>query len=333
MLTDLDRRIIANLAIPRNVPDLYGMVLRDAHTPVGPDTSERQLAKGEGLKAETDLDAHLREHLEPSGLVVKVGAVDDHVKLAAKPPKDAYEWGDDSPDIYARRMAHPARRWRTAGDLWLLSAAGLDAIKEPTVPSPDLGVDALQAAINAEWARVAVGPGGGGLTDEEFHLWLDQVLGYYDVEAKSLQLPVAGGASGWSDAFELTILDQENQKTLAPALIDPWFLALSILAFNDTDTGTTADNGSHIPTYTGYARKSVAASLMSAAAAGSSNNSGGAITFAACTSGTSTILAVGNCSASTVGILRKWGDVSSTVISTTQTPATLNTGAYVTTAD
>jgi hypothetical protein len=142
-----------------------------------------------------------------------------------------------------------------------------------------------------------------------------------------------GGASGYTDAYEVSLIDAENQKTALGAVVDPWYMALSILAFTDADTGTTADNGSHIPTYTGYARKSVAGTDMPAATSGSGQAANtSAIIFAACTAGTSTILACGNASASTVGTLRKWGDVASTVISTTQTPAQFAVGAYVTSA-
>jgi hypothetical protein len=143
--------------------------------------------------------------------------------------------------------------------------------------------------------------------------------------------PLAGGASGYSDAYEVSLIDAENQKTALGAVVDPWFMALSILAFTDADTGTTADNGSHIPTYTGYARKSVAGTDMPAATSGSGQAANtSAIIFAACTAGTSTILAFANCVASTVGVLRKWGDCASTVVSTTQTPPQFAVGAYVT---
>ena len=330
-ISDLERRVIAHLAIPRNVADLYGELTRDVNSPVGPATPQRMIDHGQGLRAEADVDRYLREHLAESGYVVKINPTDDVAHLAVKPPKSAYPWHEESREIFASRLAQPARKWRVSGDLWILSANGLDALKEPTAYAPDLSLDQLQGAIDREYGRI-----GKDLTDEEYGNWLAQTLEFYDAQypdiRKAVRLPVGGGA-GWTDVFENRIIDQENQKTLMPALVDPWFMALTILAFTDTDTGTTADDGSHIPSYTGYARKSVAASLMSAASGGSSNNSGGAITFAACTAGSSTIVGFGNCSTSTAGELRKYGTCSNTSISTTQTPATFNTGAYVTTAD
>jgi hypothetical protein len=160
------------------------------------------------------------------------------------------------------------------------------------------------------------------LLEHEFAAWFKQVADdceqRWNVRPKA---PMSGGASGYSDAYEVSLIDAENQKTALGAVVDPWYMALSILAFTDADTGTTADNGSHVPTYTGYARKSVAGTDMPAATSGSGQAANtSAIIFAACTNLTSTILAFANTSALTVGTLRKWGDCASTVVSTTQTP-------------
>jgi hypothetical protein len=251
------------------------------------------------------------------------------------------ELPDEKAEIYTRRMARPDLAWRMDGDLWMLTNEGLAELHKPTVDSPPMPPSQVQAAVDAEWARVLSEPYVEGKTslanallEDEFARWYKQVADECDrVWNVRPTAPIAGGASGWSDAYEVSILDQENQKTAIGAVVDPWFMALSILAFTDADTGTTADNGSHIPTYTGYARKSVAGTDMPSATsgAGSAANTS-AITFAACTASTSTILAFANCVASTVGVLRKWGDCASTVISTTQTPPTFAIGAYITTA-
>jgi hypothetical protein len=71
---------------------------------------------------------------------------------------------------------------------------------------------------------------------------------------------------------------------------------------------------------------------MSAAASGSKTNSN-AITFDPCTAGTSTIIGWGIYDASTSGNLLVWGTCTSTVISTTQTPATIAIGGLVVTLD
>lgn len=108
----------------------------------------------------------------------------------------------------------------------------------------------------------------------------------------------------------------------------PTYLALCTTVPDDASTGSTIVEAN----YTGYARKAVAASDMSAAASGSKTNSA-AITFDACTAGSSTIIGWALCDASTAGNVLCWGTCTSTVISTTQTPATVAIGALVVTLD
>lgn len=326
VLSDLERRTLGNLSIPRNADDISAAIAE--HTPASPE----------------QVDALLRGVLSDSGWVVKLGTHDDPAKLAssAQDHKQTMELPDEKADIFSRRMLRDDLSWRMRGDLWMLSNEGLEMLHAPppNAPAP-MTPSQVQGAVDTEWARVHRAdfkPGkttlANKLLEEEFLIWFRQVAD--DCEQRwnvRPVAPIAGGASGWSDAYEVSIIDQENQKTAIGGVVDPWFMALSILAFTDADTGTTADNGTHIPTYTGYARKSVAGTDMPSASsgAGSAANTS-AITFATCTAGTSTILAIANTSASTVGTLRKWADVSSTVISTTQTPATFAIGAYTTSA-
>jgi hypothetical protein len=108
----------------------------------------------------------------------------------------------------------------------------------------------------------------------------------------------------------------------------PVYLALCTSVPADSDTGSTIAEA----TYTGYARKSIAAADMSAAASGSKTNSS-AITFAACTAGTSTIIGWAVCDASTAGNVLVKGSCTSTVVSTTQTPATIAISGLVVTLD
>lgn len=335
-LTDIQRRTLANLSIPRNADDLA------AHL------------RPYVLKSAKDVDHMLRNGLSSNGWVKKVPHIDDPAKLASavQKSKTLMELPDDKADIYSRRMLRPDLAWRMSGDLWMLTEEGLAELHKPTVDTSPMVPAQVQALIDDHWARTLKGHdmksygakwGGGDKPDgpslaqsfleDEFLAWCkavsDECERVWNVRPVA---PLAGGASGFTDTYENMLLDAENQKTALGAVVDPWFMALSILAFTDADTGTTADNGTHIPTYTGYARKSVAGTDMPAASGtGGSTANTSAITFAACTAGTSTILAFGNCSASTVGTLRKWGDCASTVISTTQTPPTFAIGAYVTT--
>lgn len=326
-LSGLERRALANLSIPRNVTDLTSHLRPYEKAP------------------EADVDALLKGTLTDNGWAVNLGQHDDAAKLAslAQAHDTAMELPDEKAEIYARRMLRPDLAWRLGGDLWMLTADGLAELHRAPDDAPGpMTPSQVQAAVDTEWARTLTFPFEPGVTSlvdtllpEEFEAWFIKVAAecerVWNVRPTHPLPSMAGGASGYSDAYEVSLIDAENQKTALGAVVDPWFMALSILAFTDADTGTTADNGTHIPTYTGYARKSVAGTDMPAASsgAGSSANTS-AIIFAACTAGTSTILACGNCVASTVGVLRKWGDVASTVISTTQTPAQFAIGAYTT---
>jgi hypothetical protein len=131
-----------------------------------------------------------------------------------------------------------------------------------------------------------------------------------------------------SDYLENKILDHTFND---PSYSAPTpYLALTTVVPTDTSTGASITEA----TYTGYARLAIATSDMSAAASGSKTNSA-ALTFAACTAGSSTIIGFAICDASGTGAgnILYWGTVTSTVISTTQTPPTVAIGALVVTED
>jgi hypothetical protein len=134
--------------------------------------------------------------------------------------------------------------------------------------------------------------------------------------------------ASFSDYWELQVLDGTFGDPATAVITAPTYLALCTSVPTDASTGTTIVEAN----YTGYARKSIAAADMSAASAGSKTN-GNAITFAACTSGSSTLIGWALCDASTVGNVVCWGTATSTVISTTQTPATIAVGGLVVTLD
>lgn len=137
--------------------------------------------------------------------------------------------------------------------------------------------------------------------------------------------PIAGGAS-FSDYLELKLLDHifNDGAFTAPSPS----LALCTSVPDDTKTGSTIVEAN----YTGYARLAIAAADMSAAASGSKTNSA-VLTFAACTAGSSTIIGWAICDAATVGNALVWGTCTSTVISTTQTPATVAASGLVVNLD
>lgn len=331
-LSDVDRRTIANLAIPRNVENLTHELRVDPHSPTRSD---------EGVH-------HHLQDLEARGWVVKLGEDDVSKYLGkAQSSKQTIDLSDEQVKILERRLGQYRHQWRTTGDQWMLSKRGLDKIKEPTVDSPPMPPSQVQAVIDAEWARTLKDRDADSITPDdnvtlankllvdEFTAWATEVADACEKawgKNNRPRLPMAGGQQ-LTDAYEIALLDQENQKTQMPALVAPWFMALSILAFTDADTGTTADNGTHIPTYTGYARKSVAAADMNTAAAGAATNAN-AIIFAGITGGTQqTVIGFAKCIAATVGVVQKYGTTASTVISTTQTPAQFAASAFSTSLD
>lgn len=337
ILSDPERRLIGNLGIPRNVENLMHELRTDPHS----DTDSKMSKYGDE-KSLSDL----MKVVEDEGWIVNLGTSDDPAVLAAslESHKTALTLPDEQAAIYADRMSKPNRKWRMKGDLWIITDAGLEMLKKPMVESVAMTPTQVQFAVNAEWDRTLKDIDSGryraeGLDQSLARVMLQDEFGpwFYQVAAECERVwgvrptpPVAGG-TGWTDVFENTLIDAENQKATITAAA-PWFMALTILAFTDTDTGTTADDGSHKPSYTGYGRISVGAADMGSASAGSSSNAN-ALLGAACTAGSSTVLGFGNCSAATVGILRKYGTCASTLISTTQTPPQFQIGAYVTNAD
>lgn len=136
------------------------------------------------------------------------------------------------------------------------------------------------------------------------------------------------GAS-FSDYAENKILDHALGKAswTMPTTVA---LALCTTVPTDSSTGATIVEAN----YTGYARLRIAAADLNAASAGSSSNAN-VLTFAACTAGSSTVTGFAICDSTTTGAGNAiaWGTCSSTVISTTQTPATVAAGALVVTQD
>ena len=105
-------------------------------------------------------------------------------------------------------------------------------------------------------------------------------------------------------------------------------MALCTVIPTDASTGTSITEA----TYTGYARKEILATDLSAAASGSKTNSA-AITFAACTGGSSTIIGFAIVDALTLGNILYWGTTTSKVIDTSNTPATIAIGGLVVSED
>jgi hypothetical protein len=133
---------------------------------------------------------------------------------------------------------------------------------------------------------------------------------------------------GMSNAVELKVLELLVAKT-AYTVTSPLYLALTTAAVLETDVAGTLTEAA----YTGYARKSVAGTDWGAASAGQIANVN-AITFAACTGGTSTLLGFALVTtASGAGDIQAFGTLPSLVVSVTQTPVSFGVGALILTAD
>jgi hypothetical protein len=127
--------------------------------------------------------------------------------------------------------------------------------------------------------------------------------------------------SGFSQAYAAKTLEHvSGKKTLA---LPTMWLALLTVVPTSSSTGATITEAS----YTGYLRKEVPASVLNSAVAGTPSliNNKEAFVFAACTGSTSTIIAWAVCDSSETGKgnVIMWGTAASTVISTTQTPASI----------
>jgi hypothetical protein len=372
VLTDLERRTLGNLSIPRNMRDLAGELTRDRHTPYGLGEQEKlgRLAGGEHVLGDdpSGLDK-LVKGLIKEGLIIDIGEFKDPSKVAAK-VADGFKGsldlraGDDQRvENYINRLSTPARRWRTEGNLLMLTEAGLEKLREPIGPVTTMTPSEVARELMRHRAAVKdlpikgsiFDPDGGylapevaakhtlaaGMQDpydptrqvatmlmEEYEHWArlvseecKRVWGVYPD-------PVA---AGYFDATE-DLIQAADAGGTAYGETSPTFFALTILAFTDVDTGTTADNGSHIPTYTGYARKSTTNTDLGTSSAGTRSNAN-AIIWAACTAGSSTILGAGRMVAATVGRAIRYLTVASTSVSATQTPAQFAAAALTDTLD
>lgn len=145
----------------------------------------------------------------------------------------------------------------------------------------------------------------------------------------NLEVPPIFGAASFSVDASKKVLDHIfNDGTYAAPTP---YLALCTTVPDDTKTGSTIVEAN----YTGYARLAIAAGDMSAATGTTtaSKTNSAALTFAACTAGSSTVIGFAICDAATVGNVIGWGTATSTVISTTQTPPTIAIGGLVVTHD
>jgi hypothetical protein len=120
--------------------------------------------------------------------------------------------------------------------------------------------------------------------------------------------------AGASDYLENKLLDHIVGKTSYS--MPTAYIALCTTAPTDASTGSTIVEAN----YTGYARKSTSGSDWEAASSGHTQNAG-ALTFGACSAGSSTVTHFAVCDASSGGNMLFFGSLgSSLAVSTGITP-------------
>lgn len=136
--------------------------------------------------------------------------------------------------------------------------------------------------------------------------------------------------AGASNAYENLILDHVTGKTSLTAGTHATYMGLTTATIGDTDTLSTITEAA----YTGYARVAVSGATWNAASGGSATNAS-AIQFGDCSGGTSTVVGwfLTGAASGTAGTISLYGAVTSTVISTTQTPPKFSAGAITLSAD
>lgn len=357
VLSDLERRITGNLSIPRNADDLAAVLRADPHTPnyvlpfgaTAADDADPVPLDAARLTAEL-------QALETAGLVLHLGRHDDPAKLAASLERktNAVTMHDDKARIYAKRMAIPERAGRMSGDLWMFTDDAFAMLTAPAEGARTMTTREVSALISAEFARTLPpelhagsifdlelepgdGRGGGFLVEEtelhnallyeEWESWARAVSDAHEAVTGERPLwPVAGGA-GYGDATELLILAADAGGT-AYGETSPTFSALTTVAVTDADTGSTITRA----TYTGYADKSTALSDYNAPSAGAHTNAN-PITWAGATGSSSTVIGYARVTTSGGGRLIRYGTTASTVVSASNTPASIAAGLLSDTLD
>jgi hypothetical protein len=162
------------------------------------------------------------------------------------------------------------------------------------------------------------------------YLELEELFEHLDWEARmKSERRIAGGSGTFSNWFQtMALAHASGQDNATWASLTPVCLALCTIVPDSSATGTTITEAN----YVGYARAELTNTAWNAAVSGgpggqSTISNAGGIAFASCTAGSSTVIGVALCTALTDGEVIAWATAASTVVSTTQTPATIAAGA------
>jgi hypothetical protein len=371
LLSAEERRALAHLSIPRSLLNLSHTLATDEHSPtLHPEDAVRVLSGLERRGLAVNLGEHrdaarLAASLEGSrALTMPDDKAEVYVRRLARRDQawrlEGEQWMVTGEGVDALREPEDDSRAFTSSELRELA----EEQRKHVLPSGALrgsifdGEDGKHGPggtlVDEEQALAR--PGGFWLNpltqlmvpipvllEQEWQAWIAAALeghaavwGEEEARAVAGELGVGfprmgGGAGSYSDATELLILAADAGGT-AYGETAPTFLSLSILAYTDADTGTTVGDASHVPTYTGYAPKSIALADFGTAAAGSRTTVNPSV-FAACTAGASTIVGMARTTTSGGGRIIRYSTTASTQVSTTQTPPQFAAGAIVDTLD
>lgn len=158
------------------------------------------------------------------------------------------------------------------------------------------------------------------LAEYQHTMWaeIEEIL-----KAEGVPVAITSGISQYGMSHLIDHIDGKTSFTMPTTVA----LALATAAPTSTTTGATITEAA----YTGYARVTIAGAGFNAATAATPSVSTNAstITFGNCTAGTSTLLGFMLADSATGGAGNSlwYGTLTSTVISTTQTPPTVASGA------
>jgi hypothetical protein len=137
VLTDTERRTLANLSIPRPIPNLYHELRVDPYT-MEPE-SEKDLLK-------------LLESLADEGWAMKLGEFEDSAKLAhaMQTSRRAMPLQDEKAKLFSERLKVRGEEWRLKGEQWVLTQAGLEKMHQPVDERPRLTTGELRSLITEQ---------------------------------------------------------------------------------------------------------------------------------------------------------------------------------------
>jgi hypothetical protein len=120
-MTDRDRRVLANLSVPRSAQEVARLIIADANAPFDPTISYAQTVNEV---------SELLDDLEAAGLAKNIGVVDgaEHAVSVVADDDDVPTLHPEKAEQYQDRMTGKDSWKLGEGALWYFTAAGLEAL-------------------------------------------------------------------------------------------------------------------------------------------------------------------------------------------------------------